>query len=215
VARFDLDVRLFGDHEGITHSSLKIVLQSTPILSVVAAITSKCIQKPYIVSEMVSVMCHNYLSRLCAALIQLVSLQCLAKFPTPVRDSTRSYALSNLGNIEIYAGNLNRVMELFRQSLEIKQQNDDQWAASYTFEGCAAIAIERQCCALAARLIGKASEIRQRLGTPLEPIKRSEDDALVNLIRNEMTSEDFEAATQVGAQLSFMEAIREAVSAVI
>ncbi|MCW3053148.1 MAG: transcriptional activator domain protein [Chthonomonadales bacterium] len=120
----------------------------------------------------------------------------------PHEDETlRSYVLNNLGNIERFEGHLDRALELYRDSLRIKQRLDDEWAIAYSLEGCAAIAAARQEGVLAARLLGKASEIRKRLGTPLERNKQPEYDAVLAQARELLPAVEFEVAWEGGRTL--------------
>jgi len=112
-----------------------------------------------------------------------------------------SYALNNLGNIERFEGQLDRALELYRDSLRIKQRLDDEWAIAYTLEGCAALAAARREGAIAARLLGSASAIRKRLGRPLERNKQPEYDAVLAEVRELLPPAEFEAAWEGGRTL--------------
>ncbi len=136
--------------------------------------------------------------------------ECLEILPTTGRARTRSYVLNNLGNIERYAGNLDRASELYREGLNEKLRLEDEWAISYTLDGFAAIESRRHNAINAARLYGAASAIRERLGTPLEPIKRAQYDAEVAEARGLLPAAEFECAWRDGAALTVAEAVEEA-----
>ena len=123
---------------------------------------------------------------------------------------TRAYALNNLGNIERFAGQLDKAQELYRDSLHLKQQINDAWAIAYTLDGCAAITLERGQSTNSARLLGRAAAIRERLGTPLEPHMRQEIQALHEQTRASLNPIDFEAAWLAGERMTTNEAIDEA-----
>jgi len=120
----------------------------------------------------------------------------------PHEDETlRAYVLNNLGNIERFDDHLDIALELYRDSLRIELRLDDERAIASTLDGCAAIAAARREGAIAARLLGKAAEIRKRLGTPLERKKQPEYDALLVEVRELLPAAEFEAAWEGGRTL--------------
>jgi tetratricopeptide (TPR) repeat protein len=125
---------------------------------------------------------------------------------------TRSYVFNNLGNIERYAGSLDRARELYRESLRLKREIGDDWAIAYTLEGCAALAAARQQGERAARLLGAAAGIRERLGTPLESAKQAEYQADLALARTLLDAATFESAWNEGKALSLAQVLEEAAS---
>ena len=127
--------------------------------------------------------------------------ECLELCEPHEDERLRSYLLNNLGNIERFEGHLDRAMERYRDSLRIKLRLDDEWAIAYTLEGCGAIAAGRQEGAIAARLLGNASEIRKRLGTPLERHKQPEYDAVLTQARELLAAAEFEVAWEGGRML--------------
>jgi tetratricopeptide (TPR) repeat protein len=138
--------------------------------------------------------------------------ECLDLCEKHEAEKTRSYALNNLGNIERFEGDFDRAMELYRESLRLKQQLGDEWAIAYTLEGCAAVSAARQQGAKAARLLGKASEIRLRLGAPLERPKQPEYTTILTQVRELLNAAEFELAWEEGRLLSVSQAIAEAVA---
>jgi tetratricopeptide (TPR) repeat protein len=125
---------------------------------------------------------------------------------------TRAYILNNIGNIERFAGNTDRAMELYRESLRIKQELGDAWAITYTLEGCAATLVSKGECAQAARLYGAAASIRERLGTPLERSKLAANQADLEAARRLIGEAAFETAWHEGGLLSDAEAVLEAIA---
>ena len=144
---------------------------------------------------------------------QRVCLQeCLELCETREDERIRSYVLNNLGNIERFEGRLDRAIALYRDSLNIKQRIGDEWAIAYTIEGCAGIAVTQGQGAKAAGLLGKAAEIRRRLGAPLEPRKQPEYEAILAQVREMLTAADFELAWEEGARLSLTQTVAKATS---
>lgn len=138
--------------------------------------------------------------------------ECLESCEIHESEKLRSYVLNNLGNIDRFEGSFDSAMERYRESLQVKQRLGDEWAIAYTIEGCADIAAARGQCAKAARLLGKASEIRQRLGAPLEPRKQPEYEAILAQVRELLTAPEFELAWEEGKRLAVAEAIAEAIA---
>jgi len=130
----------------------------------------------------------------------------------PHEDATlRAYVLNNLGNIERFEGHLDIALELYRDSLRIKLRLDDERAIACTLDGCAGIAAARRKGAIAARLLGKAAEIRKRLGTPLERKKQPEYDALLVEVRELLPAAEFEVAWEGGRKLPFSLIVAEVI----
>jgi tetratricopeptide (TPR) repeat protein len=136
--------------------------------------------------------------------------ECLQLCEVSENESVRSYVLNNLGNIDRFEGSFDNAMERYRESLELKQLLGDEWAIAYTIEGCAGIAAARCQGAKAARLLGKAFEIRERLGAPLEPRKQPEYEAVLAQVRELVTPTEFEMAWEEGKRLSLTHALMEA-----
>jgi hypothetical protein len=59
----------------------------------------------------------------------------------------------------------------------------------------------------AARLISTAGSVRERLGTPVPPIYRAEQEALVAAVRAALGEDTFVAASEVGRTMTWQEAV--------
>ncbi len=127
---------------------------------------------------------------------------------------TQAYALNNLANIDRFDGNLHSAATRYNQSLKLKQQLDDEWAISYTLDGCANLAACWGEVQKAAQLYGAADAIRMRLGTPLERSRLSLYSEEVNATRRSLGEEPFEIWWRVGTQMSVDDAVELALGLV-
>jgi tetratricopeptide (TPR) repeat protein len=80
-------------------------------------------------------------------------------------DARLATTLANLGTAEIYAGNLERAMEVLHEALMLDQQLGDRWA----------IAIDQHLLAAASLRAGRAREARDLLSATLDDVVGSGD----------------------------------------
>ena len=104
---------------------------------------------------------------------------------------TVSYALNNLGNVHVKRGEFLEAASLYRDSLKMKAELNDDWGASYSFEGLARCEFEAGSANGAARLLGAAFAIRSRLKAPIEVPLKAELADFASKVRTALSEEDY------------------------
>jgi len=138
--------------------------------------------------------------------------ECLVLCRSSDNRELASYALYNLGNVEIFGGNTDVAARLFSESLAIMIETGDDRAISYVLDGYAAISLLRGDCAKAARLSGAAESVRTRLGTPIETPRQAEHDEVAAKMRASLDPTSFDAEWDAGTGLTVVEAADYALS---
>lgn len=115
-------------------------------------------------------------------------------------------ALSNLADIACRQGDYASAQSLCRQCLLIRQELGDQRDLAFSLEAFAELAAPSQP-RRAARLLGAANVLRERIHSPLEPRLREAAARRLDTIRAALGLEAFEAAWAEGRAMPLEEVI--------
>lgn len=121
-----------------------------------------------------------------------------------------AHALHSLGMARLRLGDVPRAVSHLRESLTLFQEVDDRGGIAMCLEGAAALLAAAGQPGTAARLLGAAEALRERLGVPLLPTDRADYDHAVEQAQAGMDEQSFRSAWAAGRLLTPDEAIAEA-----
>jgi predicted ATPase/class 3 adenylate cyclase len=110
-------------------------------------------------------------------------------------------ALSLLGKAEAARGDLAYARKLYEESLTMARELGQRELIATGLEGLARISGAEGDPAEAARIWGTAEALREALGAPLHPVERSDYDAAVAAVHDQLGQESFISSWQAGRQL--------------
>ena len=109
---------------------------------------------------------------------------------------------ANLSMVERQLGNLDEAEALVREALEIGDRIGDQFTRPFAIAGLAAIATERGQYERAATLVGAAEAIMEAQSMAWPPDERPHYKRMLAVLPEAMGAVDFEAARQVGREMT-------------
>jgi tetratricopeptide (TPR) repeat protein len=95
----------------------------------------------------------------------------------------KGYALCELGIIAQRLGQSDRATAVLKESVGMLSGVGDRWGLTRGLEALAAVALEQQQLARAARLFGAAEAWREAMGAPIEPFERLAQQSQVDEVR--------------------------------
>jgi predicted ATPase/DNA-binding SARP family transcriptional activator len=124
--------------------------------------------------------------------------------------------LVNLGNVACALGKNAEARVFLEESLTIRLKEPDPWmdrrGIAAGLEGLAAVAGVQRQSERAARLLGAASALRERIGTVLTPAREADHDRHVQAARQALGVEGFTRAWDAGQALPPEQAVAEALA---
>jgi predicted ATPase len=117
-----------------------------------------------------------------------------------------AFALVNQGYAELAEGSYDRALELLRESMRGLAELGFQDVIGYCFEGLAAVYTFQGRTKAAARLLGAAEALRERLGVELAPAERETHDETVAAVRSALGA-SFAAEWDEGRSMSLDKAV--------
>jgi predicted ATPase len=110
-------------------------------------------------------------------------------------------ALSLLGKAEAARGDLAYARRLYEESLTMARELGQRELIATGLEGLAHLSAAEGDPAEAARIWGTAEALREALGAPLHPVERSDYDAAVAAVHDQLGQESFISSWQAGRHL--------------
>jgi predicted ATPase len=107
-------------------------------------------------------------------------------------------ALSLLGKVEAARGDLTYARKLYEEGLTMARELGQRELIASGLEGLARITAAEGEPAEAARIWGTAEALREALGAPLHPVDRSDYDAAVAVVHDQLGQDDFISHWQAG-----------------
>jgi len=138
--------------------------------------------------------------------------QSLEAFRTSGYKVDINWALNNLGRALAGQGDRARAAELFSESLALAYKQEDQWNVAAALEGLAMLGGAADWAERAARLLGAAAALRERIAVPLWPYFRAEYDRAADRARAQIGANAFADAWAAGQALALEQAIAEALA---
>jgi predicted ATPase/DNA-binding SARP family transcriptional activator len=118
----------------------------------------------------------------------------------------KAFALVNQGYAELAEGSYERALEHLRESVRGLAELGFQDVIGYCFEGLAAVYAFQERAKAAARLLGAAEALRERLGAELAPAERATHDETVAAVRSALGG-SFAAEWEEGRSMSLDRAV--------
>jgi predicted ATPase/class 3 adenylate cyclase len=115
--------------------------------------------------------------------------------------------LANLGNVALRQGNSKQAQTLFEECLSLRRDLGDQKGIASGLEEMGQALAMQSHFERAAQIWGAASEIRKSFGMVLTSSERAQLDKEVNDARSKLGPESFEAAWNMGAKLTWEQAV--------
>lgn len=119
-------------------------------------------------------------------------------------------ALNNLGNVTREQGDYATTRALYEESLHLNRELGDRWALAYLLEDIGCLVARQGGTAVALRLIGAASALREAIGAPLSPAEQSKLDASLEPARQALSEAERTAALAEGRIMGLEPAIEQA-----
>lgn len=126
------------------------------------------------------------------------------------RADVEAYQLGDLGNVARQQGDVIRAMALQQQALELKWVLGDRRQIAITLEDLASVAAATGAGERAARLLGAATALRERIGAPQPVPERTAAEQAVARSRAMLGGEAWAAAFSAGHQCRLEQIIAEA-----
>jgi len=120
--------------------------------------------------------------------------------------------LSELGHVARATGNMEEAKDLYTQSLTSFQDQGHRPAIAHELECFAFIAISEHEPRRAAKLLGAAEALRERIGSPMQDLEQIEYDKAVVQARSSMKEPEFSTLWAEGRALSMEQAIKYALN---
>jgi tetratricopeptide (TPR) repeat protein len=122
------------------------------------------------------------------------------------------YVLVEAGDVARVRGELEQAADYYRQSLTALAQREAVVGVAEPLEGLAKIAVAQGLPDRAARLLGAASALRERIAAPVAPVNRAEYEQSLAAARAVLDETAFDAAWAAGQALPLDQAIAEAMA---
>jgi hypothetical protein len=117
---------------------------------------------------------------------------------------------SEFGHIERYEGNLDEAEQAYRETLPVWQKLGHRAAVANQLECLAFIAIAHEQAERAAKLLGAAEALREKINIPMSPFERVEYDKLVAELRKGVDEKAFSNLWSEGRGMTMEQAIQSA-----
>ena len=114
---------------------------------------------------------------------------------------------SNLSVVERQAGNLQLATELAQEALQLAERRGDEWMVPYQLSSLASIAAARNEFARAAKLLGAAAGMMERMGTAWPPDEKPHFERTWSATATALGQERFERTRSVGGHMSSRDAV--------
>jgi tetratricopeptide (TPR) repeat protein len=114
---------------------------------------------------------------------------------------------NNLSMVERQAGNLDMATELALEALEISDRRGDEWMVPYELSSLAAIAAARGDFERAAKLLGAAAGMMERMGTAWPPDEKPHFERTWSATATALGQERFERIRSDGGHMSSRDAV--------
>ena len=124
------------------------------------------------------------------------------------------YTLTNLGLAQHALGDKRQAAALYRESLARRSLSKDPWDTAQLLEYVAALAADTGVLVPVARLLGAAGGLYEISGTDAQPITRKSREQAEAKARAHLGAEGFEVARDGGKELSFAQAVQEALETI-
>jgi predicted ATPase/transcriptional regulator with XRE-family HTH domain len=124
-----------------------------------------------------------------------------------------SAPLRNLGNLLIQEGNDQRARVLYRESLLCCQEMKGQWFLSRSLEDMALLLSRQGNLLQAATILGAAEALREQLGATVLPFSTQTYEQCLDIIRQQLSSEEYRRSWQAGRAMNAEQAISYALAA--
>lgn len=121
--------------------------------------------------------------------------------------------LSNLGDAARELGDPVAAMACYEESLVLCRELGEKWLIAYLLEDVAMLAAQQSRPTLALRLASAGAQLRQQIGAPLPPASRKMLDERLEVARLALSPRQRAKAEESGAQLTWEQAVEEAISA--
>lgn len=119
---------------------------------------------------------------------------------------------SNLSVVERQAGNLQLATELAHEALQLSERRGDEWMIPFQLSSLASIAAARNDFGRAARLLGAAAGMMERMGTAWPPDEKPHFERTRSAAKAALPPDEFERAWTEGRRMSAKEAVALGVS---
>jgi tetratricopeptide (TPR) repeat protein len=113
----------------------------------------------------------------------------------------------NLSVVERQLGNLDRATQLALEALELSERRGDEWMLPYDLNSLAGIAAAKKDYLRAARLLGAAAEMMERMGTAWPPDEKPHFETTRSAAEAALAPGAFEQAWSDGARMPSSEAV--------
>jgi non-specific serine/threonine protein kinase len=110
-------------------------------------------------------------------------------------------ALNGLAEIRALQKDYKSAVSLLREAILLRYQLGDLKGMVASLSSISLFTEEQGDMVLSAKLAGAATRLREELGLPIEPVKRSENEALLHRLRIKLGDKIFESAWQAGQSL--------------
>jgi len=114
---------------------------------------------------------------------------------------------THLGRISCAEGGLASARRDLTTGLEIKADIGDKNGMAYSIEAFGFLECEERSYHQAATLLAAAAALREAIGAPLPPIEEAELTSRITLLKQELSDEEFAAATTRGKKMTMGEAV--------
>jgi serine/threonine-protein kinase PknK len=119
---------------------------------------------------------------------------------------------SNLSVVERQLGNLERAAELAMEALQLSVRRGDEWSIPFDLNSFAAIAAANRDFKRAAKLLGAAAALMDRMATAWPPDEKPHFDRTRSSAEAALAAEAFRTAWSEGGQMSSSQAVEFALS---
>jgi hypothetical protein len=112
-----------------------------------------------------------------------------------------------LGAVAYYESDFAAARVHFTKSLATAQELGHKILISYSLDGFAALAAQREDAKIGARIAGTAEQLREQIGFEIEPSDRLFRDAYIARLKSKMDEETFAEYYEQGRRLKLKEAV--------
>jgi predicted ATPase/DNA-binding XRE family transcriptional regulator len=122
--------------------------------------------------------------------------------------------LNNLGELAQLQGDLEKAEDLYKQSMTVVREIDDRWLTVHVLMTMGSLSALQNRQERAVRILAAVDALRRKIGFEFQAHTLADYERAVQLAREALTAEQFEAAWQRGSGMSLGEAARYAMSGV-
>lgn len=113
-----------------------------------------------------------------------------------------SHSLHGLAEINTQQGNYKDALKLFKEGIEIRLQLLDMKGLAYSLDSLALLVEQMGDVNIAVKLKGASSQIREKIGLPVTPAMKNENEDFLDRLRRELGIKKFETAWFDGQTMS-------------